>query len=140
MRAIWETPALTHFVKIVNSSPLETQAREWDSNPGPGSLWAARPMDRWAAHLCFLGIKHLQAKAPVSSQSQNTDTSPTIVAPKEEPIKLPNEGRDGTYVNFRSLKSSQATNQEPIQERGTGPRPSPMTTTLKQDNQVVRTR
>ncbi|KAJ9068876.1 hypothetical protein DSO57_1024313 [Entomophthora muscae] len=111
------------YVKIDNSSPLETQAQEQDSNPGPGSLRAAGPMDCWAARLCFLGIKPLQAEAPVSSQSQNTSTSPTIVVPKEEPLKLPNEGRDGTYVNFMSLKSSQATNQEPTQERGTGLQP-----------------
>ncbi|KAJ9070337.1 hypothetical protein DSO57_1009180 [Entomophthora muscae] len=32
-------------VKIDNSSPLETQVQEQDSNPGPGSLQAARPMD-----------------------------------------------------------------------------------------------
>ncbi|KAJ9070213.1 M-phase phosphoprotein 8 [Entomophthora muscae] len=119
-------------VKIDNSYPLETQAQERDSNPSPGSLQATC--------LCFLGIKPLQAEAPVNSQSHNTDTSPTIVAPKEEPLKLPNEGRDGTYVSFMSLKSSQATNQEPTQERGTGPRPGPMTTMLKQDNQVAKSR
>ncbi|KAJ9066245.1 hypothetical protein DSO57_1011572 [Entomophthora muscae] len=130
----------TLTVKIDNSSPLETQARKQDLNPGPGSLQAARPMNRWAACLCFLGIKPLQAEAPVNSQSQNTNIGPNIVAPKEEPFKLPNEGRDGAYVSFMSLKSSQATNQEPIQERGMGPRPSPMTMTLKQDNQVVKSR
>ncbi|KAJ9054644.1 M-phase phosphoprotein 8 [Entomophthora muscae] len=127
-------------VNIDNSSPLETQARELDSNPGPGSLWAARSMDRWASHPCFFGIKPLQAEAPVNSQSQNTNTSPTIVVPKAEPLKLPNEGRDSTYASFMSLKSSQATNQEPTQERGTGPRPGPMTMTLKQDNQVAKLR
>ncbi|KAJ9081344.1 hypothetical protein DSO57_1015627 [Entomophthora muscae] len=93
-------------VKIDNSSPLETQAQERDLNPGPGFLRAAGPMDRWATHPCFLGIKPLQAEAPVNSQSQNTNTSPTIVAPKEEPLKLPNEGRDSAYVSFMSLKSS----------------------------------
>ncbi|KAJ9052890.1 hypothetical protein DSO57_1029590 [Entomophthora muscae] len=127
-------------VKIDNSSPLETQARERDLSPGPGFLRTAGPVDCWAARLCFLGIKPLQAEAPVNSQSQNTDTSPTIVAPKEEPLELTNEGRDGAYVCFMSLKSSQATNQEPTQERGTGPRPSPMTMTLKQDNQVAKLR
>ncbi|KAJ9082012.1 hypothetical protein DSO57_1008690 [Entomophthora muscae] len=44
-------------VKIVNSSPLETQAQERDSNPGPGSLRATRPMDCWTTCPCFLGIK-----------------------------------------------------------------------------------
>ncbi|KAJ9066233.1 hypothetical protein DSO57_1011562 [Entomophthora muscae] len=127
-------------VKIDNSSPLETQAWEQDSNPGPGSLQAAGPMDCWAAHLCFLGIKPLQAEAPVNSQSQNTDISLTIVAPKEEPFKLPNEGRDGAYVSFMSLKSSQTTNQEPTQERGMGLWPGPMTMMLKQDNQVAKSR
>ncbi|KAJ9089951.1 hypothetical protein DSO57_1007770 [Entomophthora muscae] len=128
------------LVKIDNSSPLVTQARDQDLNPGPGSLRAAGPMDRWAACLCFLGIKPLQAEAPVNSQSQNTDASPTIVAPKEEPLKLPNEGRDDAYVSFMSLKSSQVTNKEPTQERGTGLWPGPMTTTLKQDNQVAKSR
>ncbi|KAJ9081394.1 hypothetical protein DSO57_1015101 [Entomophthora muscae] len=79
-------------------------------------------------------------EAPVNHQSQNTNTSPTIVAPKEEPLKLPNEGRDGAYVSFMRLKSSQATNQEPTQERGTGMRPGPMTMMLKQDNQVAKSR
>ncbi|KAJ9088133.1 hypothetical protein DSO57_1026163 [Entomophthora muscae] len=88
----------------------------------------------------FFGIKPLQAEAPVNSQSQNTNISPTIVAPKEEPFELPNEGRDGAYVRFMSLKSSQATNQEPTQERGLGLRPSPLTITLKQDNQVAKLR
>ncbi|KAJ9054068.1 hypothetical protein DSO57_1018327 [Entomophthora muscae] len=69
---------------IDNSFPPKTQAQEQDSNPGPGFLQAAGPMDCWAACLCFLGIKPLQAEAPINSQSQNTDTSPTIVAPKEE--------------------------------------------------------
>ncbi|KAJ9070645.1 hypothetical protein DSO57_1005738 [Entomophthora muscae] len=131
---------LVNHVKIDNSSPLETQARERDLNPGPGSLRAARPMDCWAACLCFLGIKPLQAEALVNSQSQNTNISPTIVAPEEEPFELPNEGRDGVYVSFINLKSSQETNQEPTQERGTGLRPGPMTTTLKQDNQVAKLR
>ncbi|KAJ9078036.1 hypothetical protein DSO57_1010856, partial [Entomophthora muscae] len=122
-------------VKIDNSSPPETQAQERDSNPGPGSLRAAGPMDCWAARPCFLGIEPLQAEAHVNSRSQNTNTRPTIVVPKEKPLKLPNEGRDSAYVSFMSLKSSQATNQEPTQERGTGPQPGPTTTTLKQDNQ-----
>ncbi|KAJ9084038.1 hypothetical protein DSO57_1028242 [Entomophthora muscae] len=139
---LYSPPLLSHSepVKIDNSSPLETQAWERDSNPGPGSLQAARPMDCWAARPCFLGIKPLQAEAPVNSQSQNTNISPTIVAPKEEPFELPNEGSDGAYVSFMSLKSSQATNQEPTQERGTVLQPSPMTTTLKQDNQVAKLR
>ncbi|KAJ9062209.1 hypothetical protein DSO57_1013076 [Entomophthora muscae] len=128
------------YVKIDNSSPLETQAWEQNSNPGPGSLRAVGPMDCWAAHPCFLGIKPLQAEAPVNSQSQNTNISPTIVAPKEDLFELPNEGRDGAYVSFMSLKSSQATNQQPTQERGTGPQPGYMTTTLKQDNQVAKSR
>ncbi|KAJ9061709.1 hypothetical protein DSO57_1017961 [Entomophthora muscae] len=36
--------------------------------------------------------------------------------------------------------STSATNQELTQERGTGPQPSPMTTTLEQDNQVANLR
>ncbi|KAJ9072781.1 hypothetical protein DSO57_1023604 [Entomophthora muscae] len=90
-------------VKIDNSSPLETQAQERDLNPDPG-------LPR-AAHLRFSGIEPLQAEAPAKPQSQNTSTSSTMVAPKEEPLKLPNGGRDSAYVNFMSLKFSQVTNQ-----------------------------
>ncbi|KAJ9068152.1 hypothetical protein DSO57_1031547 [Entomophthora muscae] len=39
-----------------------------------------------------------------------------------------------------NLKSSPETNQEQTQERGTGPRPGPMTSTLKQDNQAAKSR
>ncbi|KAJ9071790.1 hypothetical protein DSO57_1033549 [Entomophthora muscae] len=122
---------------IENSFPLETQAQEQDSNPNPGYPWATGPVDCSAACLCFFGIKPLQAEAPAKPQSQNTSTSSTMVAPEEEPLKFPNGGRDDAYVNFMILKSSQVTNQEPTQERGTGPRPDPMTTTLEQDNQVA---
>ncbi|KAJ9062792.1 hypothetical protein DSO57_1006859 [Entomophthora muscae] len=127
-------------VKIDNFPPLETQAQEQNLNPEFGLLWAAGSIDRGAAHLCFSGIKLLQAEAPTKPQSQNTSTSSTMVEPKEEPLKLPNRARDGAYVNFMSLKSSQVTNQELTQERGTGPRPDPMTTTLEQDNQVAKLR
>ncbi|KAJ9089896.1 hypothetical protein DSO57_1008297 [Entomophthora muscae] len=99
-------------VKIDKFSPLETQAQEQDLNPDPGSPRAAGPVDRGTACLCFFGIKPLQAEAPAKPQSQNTSTSSTMVAPKEEPLKLPNGGRDDAYVNFMSLKASQVTNQE----------------------------
>ncbi|KAJ9064907.1 hypothetical protein DSO57_1025434 [Entomophthora muscae] len=49
---------LGDVVKIDNSSPLETQAREWDSNPGPGSLWTAGPPTRvfWGSNPCKLRL------------------------------------------------------------------------------------
>ncbi|KAJ9048362.1 hypothetical protein DSO57_1035742 [Entomophthora muscae] len=127
-------------VKIDNSSSLETKAQEWDSNPNPGFPQDAGSVDRRAARPCFFRIKPLEAEAPAKPQSQNTSTSSIIVALKEEPLELPNGGRDDAYVNFMSLKSSQVTNQEPTQERGTGPRPNPMTTTLEQDNKVAKLR
>ncbi|KAJ9089428.1 hypothetical protein DSO57_1013176 [Entomophthora muscae] len=120
-------------VNIDNSFPLETQAQEQDLNPDPGS---PRLLGLWTAGTCFFGINPLQAEAPTKPQSQNTSTSSTMVAPKEEPLELPNGGRDDAYMNFMSLKSSQVTHQELTQERGTGPRPDPMTTTLEQDNQL----
>ncbi|KAJ9067299.1 hypothetical protein DSO57_1000880 [Entomophthora muscae] len=145
-KPIWDCPLhqspCTHLhVKIDNSSPLETQVQEWDSNPDPGSpglpsLWTAG----LPARLCFFGIEPLQAEALAKPQSQNTSTSSTMVVPKEEPLKFPNGSRDDAYVNFMSLKPSQVTNQELTQERGTGLWPDPMTTTLEQDNQVAKSR
>ncbi|KAJ9082688.1 hypothetical protein DSO57_1002205 [Entomophthora muscae] len=124
-------------VKFDNSSPLETQAQEQDLNPDPGSPRACGPR---GCPPVFFGVKPQQAEAPAKPQSQDTSTSSTMMAPEEEYLKFPNGGRDDTYTNFMSLKSSQVTNQEPTQERGTGLRPNPMTTTLEQDNQVAKLR
>ncbi|KAJ9049594.1 hypothetical protein DSO57_1022710 [Entomophthora muscae] len=68
-------------VRIDNSLPRETQAQGWDSNPELTFLRAAGPMDQGPARLRFFGIEPLQAEAPAKSQSQNTCTSLTMVAP-----------------------------------------------------------
>ncbi|KAJ9085480.1 hypothetical protein DSO57_1013526 [Entomophthora muscae] len=43
-------------VRIDNSSSLETRAQEQGSNPKPGILRAAGPVDHRTACLCFLGL------------------------------------------------------------------------------------
>ncbi|KAJ9083535.1 hypothetical protein DSO57_1033826 [Entomophthora muscae] len=49
------------FVRIDNSSSLETRAQEQGLNPEPGFLWAAGPVDRETARLRFSGIEPPQA-------------------------------------------------------------------------------
>ncbi|KAJ9077286.1 hypothetical protein DSO57_1018093 [Entomophthora muscae] len=68
---------------------LETQAQEWDSNPG--FLHATNSMDQGPACLRFPETEPLQAEATAKSQSQNTSASLTMVMPKEDLLKLPNE-------------------------------------------------
>ena len=113
-------------VKMDNSSSLETWAWEQESNPDPGFLWAARPH--------FSGIEPPQADTenvdPCSKKSQTKE----IIALNGRLITAPNRGSYLATISFINLKSTPATNQEPTQERGVGPRPGPMTTTLKQDN------
>ncbi|KAJ9087931.1 hypothetical protein DSO57_1028179 [Entomophthora muscae] len=123
------------LVRIENSSSLETQAQEQDSNPNPGSPRAAVPMDCGAAHPHFSGIELLRADAKNDDPCSKTGPVKEIIAPSGIPIKVPNGGTKLTTIIFMSLKSTPATNQEPTQERGTGPQPGPMTTTLEQDNQ-----
>ncbi|KAJ9069671.1 hypothetical protein DSO57_1016145 [Entomophthora muscae] len=124
----------SYIFRIDNSLPQETQAQGWDSNPEPTFLRAAGPMDQGPARLHFFGIKPLQAEAPTKSQSQNTCISSTMVAPKEEPLKLPNGSRDGASVNFMSLKSSQITNQTLLPKINPGFGPDPVTTAKNQEN------
>ncbi|KAJ9075381.1 hypothetical protein DSO57_1036684 [Entomophthora muscae] len=121
-------------VRIDNSLSWEIQAQGWDSNPEPTFLQTAGPMNQGPACPCFFGIKPLQAEAPAKSQSQNTCTSSTMVAPKEEPLKLPNGSRDGASVNFISLKSSQVTNQTLLPKINPGFGPDPVTTAKNQEN------
>ncbi|KAJ9058360.1 hypothetical protein DSO57_1013026 [Entomophthora muscae] len=120
--------------RIDNSLPWEIRAQGWDSNPEPIFLRAVGPMDQGPARLRFFGIKPLQAETPAKSQSQNTCTSSTMVAPKEEPLKLPNGSRDGASVNFMILKSSQVTNQILLPKINLGFGPDPMTTAKNQEN------
>ncbi|KAJ9062217.1 hypothetical protein DSO57_1013083 [Entomophthora muscae] len=123
------------LARIDNSPPLEPQAQEWESNLEPGSPRAAGPMDCWTACLHFSGIKPLQADAKDDGPCSEADQAKEIIAPSGMPITAPNRGTKATTISFMSLKSTPATNQEPTQERGTGPQPSPMTMTLEQDNQ-----
>ncbi|KAJ9060028.1 hypothetical protein DSO57_1035223 [Entomophthora muscae] len=116
----------------------ETRAQGWDLNPEPLFLQAAGPMDQGPACPCFFGIEPPQAEAPANFQSQNTCTSSTMVAPKEEPLKLPNGSRDGAYVKFMSMKSSQVTNQTLLPKINPGFGPNPVTTAKNQENQVTK--
>ncbi|KAJ9052104.1 hypothetical protein DSO57_1037513 [Entomophthora muscae] len=125
-------------VRIDNSLPQETQAQGWDLNPEPTFLRAAGPMDQGPACLRFFRIELLQAEAPAKSQSQNTCTSLTMVAPKEEPLKLPNRSRDSASVNFMSLKSSQVTNQTLLPKINPGFGPDPVITAKNQENRVTK--
>ncbi|KAJ9083620.1 hypothetical protein DSO57_1032876 [Entomophthora muscae] len=127
-------------VRIDNSSSLKTWAQEQESNPDPGFPRAARPVDCRTTHLRCSGIEPPQADTknvdPCSKKSQTKE----IIAPNGRLITALNRGTDLATISFINLKSTPATNQEPTQERGTGPRPGPMTTTLKQDNQVAKLR
>ncbi|KAJ9074158.1 hypothetical protein DSO57_1009237 [Entomophthora muscae] len=126
------------IVRIDNSSPLEPQAQEQESNPEPGSPWAARPMDCRTAHPHFSGIKPPQSDAEDDGPRSETDHAKEIISPSGMPITVPNGGAKAATISFMSLKSTPATNQDPTQGRGTGPQPNPMTTTLEQDNQVAK--
>ncbi|KAJ9074652.1 hypothetical protein DSO57_1004109 [Entomophthora muscae] len=126
--------------RIDNSPPLKPQAQEQELNPEPGSPQAAGPMDRGTACLHFSGIKPPQADAKNDDPCSETDQAKEIIAPSGMAITAPNGGIKATTISFMSLKSTPATNQEPTQERGAGPQPSPMTTTLEQDNQVAKLR
>ncbi|KAJ9057500.1 hypothetical protein DSO57_1022168 [Entomophthora muscae] len=126
-------------VRIDYSSSLETRAWEQRSKPKPGFLRAARPVDRGTAYPRFSGIEPPQADTknvdPCTKKSQTKE----IIAPNVGLITAPNGGTDLATISIK-LKSTSATNQEPTQERGTGPRPGPMTSTLKQDNQAAKSR
>ncbi|KAJ9075332.1 hypothetical protein DSO57_1037159 [Entomophthora muscae] len=96
-----------------------------------GKKTAVAPPGPWTKGLparVFFGIKPLQAETPAKYQRQNTYTNLTMVAPKEEPLKLPNGGSNNTSVNFMSLKSSQVTKQTLLPRINPGFGPDPMTT------------
>ncbi|KAJ9080957.1 hypothetical protein DSO57_1019490 [Entomophthora muscae] len=130
----------TLSVRIDNSSSLETRAREQESNPNPGSPWAAGPVDCRTSRPRFSGIKPPQADTKNVGPCSETGQTKEIIAPNGRLITAPNGGTEATTISFMNLKSTPVTNQEPTQERGTGPRPGPMTLTLKQDNQVAKLR
>ncbi|KAJ9080085.1 hypothetical protein DSO57_1028840 [Entomophthora muscae] len=120
-------PQIFGPVRIDNSFSLETWAQEQESNPDPEFLWAARPMDRRTACPRFSGIKPPQANTELLTHAVKRDKPKKSLHQMEEESQL-------------LMESTPATNQEPTLERGTGPQPGPMTTTLKQDNQVAKLR
>ncbi|KAJ9053076.1 hypothetical protein DSO57_1027685 [Entomophthora muscae] len=128
------------IVRIDNSSSLETQSREQESNPDPGSPRAAGPVDRRTARLHFSGINSPQADTENVGPHNETGQTKEIIAPNRRLITAPNGGTEAATISFMNLKSTPVANQEPSQERGTSLRPDPMTTTLKQDKQVAKLR
>ncbi|KAJ9063463.1 hypothetical protein DSO57_1039578 [Entomophthora muscae] len=60
-----------------------------------------------------------------------------MVVPKEELLKLPNGGREGSSVNFMNLKSSRVTNQTQLLKKNPGFGPDPVTIAQNQENQVT---
>ncbi|KAJ9074932.1 hypothetical protein DSO57_1001405 [Entomophthora muscae] len=117
------------IVRIDNSSSLET----W-------TPWAARPVDRRTACPRFSGIKPPKADTENVDPYSKTSQTKEIIAPNGGLITAPKGGTDLATISFMNLKSIPAINQELTQERGMGPQPSPMTMTLKQDNQVAKSR
>ncbi|KAJ9072691.1 hypothetical protein DSO57_1024726 [Entomophthora muscae] len=112
-----------------NHENPETRARKQGSNPKPGFLWAARPVDCGTACPLFSGIEPPQADTECIDPCSKKRKTKEIIAP--------NGGTAFATISI-NLESTPATNQEPTQERGTGPQPSPMTLTLKQDNQAAK--
>ncbi|KAJ9053175.1 hypothetical protein DSO57_1026846 [Entomophthora muscae] len=131
------SPEKCRRVRIDNSYSLETRAQEQESNPDPGP---PGPVDHMTAHPRLSGIEPPQADTKNVGPCSETRQTKGIIAPNGRLITAPNGGTDLATISFMNLKSIPATNQEPTQERVTGPRPSPMTTTLKQDNQVAKSR
>ncbi|KAJ9077631.1 hypothetical protein DSO57_1014871 [Entomophthora muscae] len=124
-------------VRTDNFPPLESQAQEQESNPEPGFPWATGPEDRETARPHFSGIKPLQADVEEDVLPRKVDQAKESTALSEVPITTPN-GDDLATIGLIILKSSPATNQEPTQGRGTSPQLGPMTSMLKQDNQVAK--
>ncbi|KAJ9081664.1 hypothetical protein DSO57_1012332 [Entomophthora muscae] len=135
-----ESSSMASPVRIDNSSSLKTQAWEQELNPNPGPPWAAGPVDCRTAHLRFSGIEPPQADTENIDPCSKTSQTKEIIAPNGRLITAPNGGTDLATISFMNLKPIPALNQELTQERGIGPWPGPITTTLKQDNQVAKSR
>ncbi|KAJ9060479.1 hypothetical protein DSO57_1030590 [Entomophthora muscae] len=127
-------------VRIENSSSLETRAWEQELNPDPRSPWVAGPVDQRTAHLRFSGLEPPQAEAKNVGPCSETGQTKEIIAPNGRPITVPNRGTEAATISFMNLKSTPVANQELSPGRGMGPWPNPMTTTLKQVNQVANLR
>ncbi|KAJ9056882.1 hypothetical protein DSO57_1028195 [Entomophthora muscae] len=115
-------------------------AWEQESNLKPGFLWAAGPVDCRTTRPHFSGIEPPQADTKCIDPCGTKRQTKEIITPNGGLITAPNGDTDLETISFSNLKSTPATNQEPTQERGTGPQPGPMTSTLKQDNQAAKSR
>ncbi|KAJ9060399.1 hypothetical protein DSO57_1031310 [Entomophthora muscae] len=125
---------------IDNSSSLETWVWERELNPnldsfGPPGLWTAEP-----PACVFLGLCPHKLIPSILTHAEKKRQTKEIIAPNGVLITAPNGGTDLETISFSNSKSTPATNQELTQERGTGPRPGFMTSTLKQDNQAAKLR
>ncbi|KAJ9081018.1 hypothetical protein DSO57_1018945 [Entomophthora muscae] len=133
--------------------PFHTEAstRSVTLNLGPGAgikpqTWiplgrrACEPQDCGTACLRFPGIEPPQADTKCIDPCSKKRQTKEIIAPNGGLTTEPNGGIDLATISFSNLKSTPATNQKPAQERGTGPQPGPMTSTLKQDNQAAKLR
>ncbi|KAJ9056729.1 hypothetical protein DSO57_1029994 [Entomophthora muscae] len=127
-------------VRIDNSSPLETQAQEQESNPVPGFPRAAGPVDCGTACLYFSGIELPQADTKNDGPCGKTGQTKETIVVNGRLITATNGGTEAATISFMNLKSTSVANQEMSQERGTGLQPGPMNTTLEQDNQVAKSR
>ncbi|KAJ9061404.1 hypothetical protein DSO57_1021048 [Entomophthora muscae] len=88
----------------------------------------------------FSGIEPPQADTKCIDQCGKKRKTKEIIAPNGGLITTPNGGTNLATIGFMNLKSTPATNQEQTQERGIGPRPSPMTLTPEKDNQAAKLR
>ncbi|KAJ9059173.1 hypothetical protein DSO57_1005096 [Entomophthora muscae] len=125
---------------IDNSLSLETWAQEQELNPNPRSPWAAGPVDQRTSHPRFSEIETPQADDKNVDPCSETGQTKEIIAPNGRPITALNRGTEAATISFMNLKSKPVANQELSPERDMDPRPDPMTTTLKQDNQVAKLR
>ncbi|KAJ9080473.1 hypothetical protein DSO57_1024634 [Entomophthora muscae] len=116
----------------------------WKTGPGSGNqtptLGPPGLLGLWTAHPRILGTNLLQADTKNAGPCNETSQTKEIIAPNRRLITVPNGGTEAATISFMDLKSTPVANQELSQERGTGPRPGLMTTTLKQDNQVAKLR
>ncbi|KAJ9048715.1 hypothetical protein DSO57_1032189 [Entomophthora muscae] len=108
--------------RIDNSSSLETQAREQESNPDPRP---PRPPGLWTARPRISGIEPPQADTKNVGPCSETSQTKEIFAPNGRLITAPIGGTDLATISFMNLKATPATNQEPTQEIGQACGPVP---------------
>ncbi|KAJ9066869.1 hypothetical protein DSO57_1005531 [Entomophthora muscae] len=86
----YEPAFIAHNVRIDNSSSLETRAWEQESNPNPGFLWAARPVDCGTTQLRFSGIEPPQADTENVDSCSKKSQIKEIITPNGRLITAPN--------------------------------------------------